>query len=253
MRILSFTICFFCAVCMFSQTDSSKRKPRISNTTSQNDVKKKEPTTSTSNLYSPTGYNNGHGYVDLGLSVKWATCNIGAKNPGDWGNYYAWGEVRTKSVYTWSTYFDCSDGMGKSFRQYNIKEGQKQIAPTSGHDVSRVQWGGSWRIPTQDEIEELISKCTWKFSKAGGHDGYKITGPSGKSIFLPVAGRYTENGLIQQGQFGTYWSSSLEYSKGNSFYCGDDVAAAMNFYWRFNNTGGGCKRYEGCPVRSVCD
>lgn len=201
--------------------------------------------------YGYTGKENGHEYVDLGLSVKWATCNVGAKTPSGWGDYYAWGEIQTKSDYSWATYFDAKDSSGKDFYTYFLG-GLKSISPTSGHDVAREKWGGLWRMPTKDELNELLSKCKWVHTKLNKVEGYKITGPSGKSIFLPFAGSYIEKTLDQQGSFGVYWSSSMEYFyiDGSKYYS-QDAAAALTFYWRHTNTGGACSRREGCPVRPV--
>ena len=99
-------------------------------------------------------------------------------------------------------------------------------------------------MPTNDELEELLSKCKWVFTKLNKVDGYKITGPNGNSIFLPCAGRYSGTKIIHQGSFGSYWSSSLDPYD-------DTSAASLNFYWRYDDTGGGNLRFEGCPIRSV--
>ena len=124
-----------------------------------------------------TRYDNGHGYVDLGLpsGLKWATCNVGASSPEDYGDYYAWGELSTKEEYTES---NCS----------TYKEHIGNISGNPQYDVARKKWGGSWRMPTRAEFKELIDNCTWEWTTKGGHNGYKVTGPSGNSIFLPAAG-----------------------------------------------------------------
>lgn len=205
--------------------------------------------------YGYTGKENGHEYVDLGLSVKWATCNVGAKTPSGWGKYFAWGEIETKSDYSWNTYFDSKDSSGKTFHTYFWGaggSGLQSISPNSGHDVAREKWGGMWRMPTKEELNELLSKCKWVFTKLNKIDGYKVTGPNGKSIFLPCSGSYSGTELNNQGSFGTYWSSSMSYhiNHGQKWYK-ENAAAALNFYWRYNNTGDGCSRQEGCPVRPV--
>lgn len=218
----------------------------------------KQKTTSVKNVsksvgYGYTGKENGHEYVDLGLSVKWATCNVGTKTPSGWGDYYAWGETQTKSDYSWATYFDSKDSSGNDFYTYTLgPTGLKSISPTSGHDVARKKWGGLWRMPTKEELDELLSKCKWVFTKLNKVDGYKITGPSRKSIFLPCAGFYSGNILNCQGSWGTYWSSSMEYMiyNGKKEYS-PDAAGALNFYWRHTNTGGASNRHKGCPVRPV--
>ena len=158
------------------------------------------------------GRYEGHDWVDLGLSVKWATCNVGAKSPEDYGGYFAWGETTTKNNYTWGTCFDCLDKNGDSWSIYK-KEGKTKIEPNSGHDTARQNWGGSWRMPTIDELEELNSKCTWTWTSKDGHYGYLLTGPNGNSIFLPAAGsRSGMSSYINVGEYGYYWSSTLSSS-----------------------------------------
>lgn len=140
----------------------------------------------------------GHDYVDLGLSVKWATCNVGALSPSDYGNYYAWGETTTKSTY----------------KEGNCKTYNKNIDDISGnpkYDAARANWGGSWRLPTKAEMEELKKECTWEWTCQGGHNGYKVTSKTnGNSIFLPAAGcRVKSKSLLYRaGEFGYYWSST---------------------------------------------
>ncbi len=174
---------------------------------------------------------NRHEYVDLGLSVKWATCNVGASSPEDYGNYYAWGEIKTKPEYTEEN----SVTWGKSIGD---------IVGNANYDAARANWGGSWRMPTYDEIQELINNCTIEWTTQGEHNGFKITGPNGNSIFLPAAGGYSES-LRDDGEFGHYWSSSPveDYTHnvyGLGFYNGD-------FNWDCDY------RYYGHSVRPVCD
>ena len=106
--------------------------------------------------------------VDLGLpsGLKWATCNVGATSPEDYGNYYAWGETTTKESYNESNY---------------TIYGQ-QISDFSGnatYDAARANWGGPWRMPTQTEMQELIDNCTWTWTSQSGVNGCKVTGPNG--------------------------------------------------------------------------
>lgn len=235
--LLLFVMSFMSA---YSQTAGGqiRRKPTPT-------IRRSHRTRSDTNMYASTGAHNGHEYVDLGLSVRWATCNVGADSPSGWGNYYAWGETQIKSDYSWTTYFDSKDLNGTEFYTYYIgARGSDSISSTSGNDVAKVIWGGAWRMPTEEELKELLSKCNWKYTNLNKVNGYKITGPSGKSIFLPCAGRYSGTKLDYQGSFGTYWSSTLIFN---------ESAAALNFYWRYNNTGGGCYRCDGCPVRPVTD
>ena len=139
---------------------------------------------------------NGHEYVDLGLSVKWATCNIGAYMPENPGKHYAWGETTTKSSYT----FDNS-------KTYGVSMGD--ISGNPNYDVARATWGGTWRLPTSEEFEELIQCCTWIWTTENGKKGYKVTSRrNGNSIFFPAAGDRYDSSLRYAGSVGVYWSSS---------------------------------------------
>ena len=159
-----------------------------------------------------TGTLNGYDWVDLGLSVKWATQNVGASNPSDYGDYFAWGETRPKSSYTWSNCFDCLDGKYDGrWGTYRLG-GQTRIAPSSGHDTARENWGSTWRMPTITEFEELCKKCTWTWTSQGVYEGYKVTGPNGNSIFLPAAGWCSGTNRNYVGERGFYWSSTLSSS-----------------------------------------
>lgn len=155
---------------------------------------------------------NGHEYVDLGLSVKWATCNVGASKPEDYGNYYAWGETSTKSSYTENN----SKTFGKSMGDIN---------GNSSYDAARANWGGKWRMPTKVEMRELIDNCTWEWTTQNGVKGYKVTGPNGNYIFLPAAGTRNGSSLNYAGSLGIYWSStpySNIYDSANRLYFRSD-------------------------------
>ena len=146
-----------------------------------------EQSSSTSNT------ENGHQYIDLGLSVKWATCNVGTTKPEGYGDYFAWGETRSKSYYN-----------GSSYTYYD----NPTTLPLSA-DAARVNWGGKWRMPTMHELEELRSKCTWTWTTQNGVNGYKVTSNSnGNYIFLPAAGYRDLGSLYGAGDYGYYWSSS---------------------------------------------
>ena len=174
----------------------------------------KQPTKPAAKPRPTTGTLNGYGWVDLGLSVKWATQNVGASSPSDYGDYFAWGEPRPKSSYTWSNCFDCLDGKWNGrWGTYKIG-GKTSISPTSGHDTARENWGGTWRMPTNAEFDELCDKCDWTWTSQGGYNGYKVTSPNGNSIFLPAAGwrEGTGTGTYFKGWYGYYWSSTLSSS-----------------------------------------
>lgn len=164
---------------------------------------------------SPT-FENGHEWVDLGLSVKWATCNVGASSPEDYGDYFAWGETEPKEVYDGSTYKYRSNGSYGSLTKYNtsssygtIVDNKTQLELTD--DAARANWGGSWRMPTHAELNKLRSNCTWTWTSQNGVNGYRVTSKSNSnSIFLPAAGYRGGSSLYNAGSNGYYWSSSLD-------------------------------------------
>ncbi|MBQ0061584.1 MAG: hypothetical protein KBT15_07430 [Bacteroidales bacterium] len=175
-------------------------------------ISKSKQTTTTSSPTPPKcGYINGYEWIDLGLSVKWATCNVGASSPSDYGGYYAWGETRTKSNYTLNNCFDSLDESGYNWGIYKVGSNTK-IEPNSGHDTARENWGSTWRMPTIEELEELDRKCIWKWISNVGHNGYEVTGPNGNSIFLPAAGYRYDTSSVDVCEGGFYWSSTLDPS-----------------------------------------
>lgn len=144
------------------------------------------------------GYENGHEWVDLGLpsGLKWATCNVGAGEPSDYGNYYAWGEVATKGSYTSGN----SLTLGKSL---NNIEGDPR------YDAARANWGGAWRLPTEKECKELLEYCTLEEATVNGHKGHIVHGRNGNSIFVPRAG-YCDGiaGPKSIGAGSSYWAGT---------------------------------------------
>ena len=179
------------------------------------------------------GSSNGYDWVDLGLSVKWATCNVGASKPEDYGNYYAWGETSTKSSYTNGN----SKTWGKSMGD---------IKGNSNYDAARANWGGKWRLPTMAEMSELRNKCTWTWTTQNGVDGYNVKGPNGNSIFLPAAGDRYESSLNNAGRYGFCWSSTP--------YENDDVSAYfLGFYSDDRYAGYNRRRELGLSVRPVIE
>ena len=154
-------------------------------------------------------------YVDLGLSVKWATCNIGACVPEDYGYYYVWGETELKKICSWDTYKYCKsfDNMTKYCNSiaYGYNEFTDTLTTlTPDDDVAYVKWGGDWRMPTQADFDELLNNCDWVWTTQNGVKGYKVTSrkDSSLSIFMPVAG-YRQGTMIPPNSGGKYWSSSL--------------------------------------------
>ena len=171
-----------------------------------------------------TGTINGHQYVDLGLSVKWADRNVGASSPSDYGSYFAWGETRTKSEYTEENSVTYEKNFG-------------DISGNSQYDAARANWGSSWRLPTKDECQELVDKCKWVWTPQGGHNGYKVTGPNGNSIFLPAAGYRNGSSLDDAGVCGYYWSSTpREYNTQSAYYL-TFGSGGHYVYWIYRNLG----------------
>jgi len=149
-------------------------------------------------------------FVDLGLSVQWATCNIGAMKPEEAGHFYAWGEIETKSTFTWDNYKFGNKNNG--YTKYNFFE---EYGPVDykyrldmQDDVARVILGSEWRMPTIEELEELIYQCEWEWTSMNGVDGYNVTGPNGNSIFLPAGGYRYDDGSPDEG-WTSYLSSTL--------------------------------------------
>ena len=175
------------------------------------------------NLYS--GMENGYAYVDLGLSVKWATCNVGANGPEEYGDYFAWGEVEPKDEYNWGTYKWCN-GSYNTLIKYNTDSPYGTVDNKTTLDLSddaaRANWGGSWRLPTTEEQDELRDNCKWEWTTQNGVEGYKVTskkkGYTENSIFLPAAGRRSNSSLGHAGNIGYYWSSSLSMSNSSRAY-----------------------------------
>lgn len=207
------------------------------------------------------GLENGYEYVDLGLSVKWATCNVGATKPEDYGDYFAWGETQPKSTYNWSTYKWCNISSNRvaitkycTDSDYGTYDGKSTLELAD--DAARTNWGGSWRMPTTEEQDELRDNCKWEWTTQNGVNGYKVTskkkGYTKNSIFLPAAGYRddsdyygSDSSLDDVGSDGYYWSSSL-----STIY--PDRAFYLDFYsnsvyWNYDYY-----RYNGRSVRPVC-
>ncbi|MBP5715782.1 MAG: hypothetical protein J6W69_01555, partial [Bacteroidales bacterium] len=177
---------------------------------------------------------NGHEYVDMGLpsGLLWATMNIGAENPEDYGDYFAWGETETNINSTWNIYSWC-DGtmyvMTKYCATENFGTVDDLVLLELDDDAAHVKWGGSWRMPTSEEYAELInsSYTTREWTTFNDVNGILITSKAnGNSIFLPAAGSYTSGNNSLLGTRGQYWSSSL-YTASSSY------ARFLEFYETF--------------------
>lgn len=188
-----------------------------------------------------------HEYVDLGLSVKWATCNVGANVPEEFGNYFAWGETQSKENYTWLNY------------KYSNKEGTKvtkyctdsifgevdlKIELLTEDDAATANWGEGWRMPTSEEWEELINNCTWTWTQHDTINGYLVEAANGNSIFLPAAGYYYGEKRNNVNMNGYYWSSTLDAGK---------PLNAWRIYFGVDFIGRKCyiSRYHGRSIRPV--
>jgi hypothetical protein len=143
-----------------------------------------------------------HEWVDLGLSVKWATCNVGANAPEEYGDYFAWGETSPKESYT-----------DDNCLTYGVS--MTDISGNPQYDAATANWGGTWRMPTQIERQELIESCSWEFIAINNVNGMRVTGPNGNSIFLPAAGYCDNVTWYDVGRGVNYWCST-SYNSSNT-------------------------------------
>ena len=170
-------------------------------------------------------------YVDLGLpsGLLWATCNIGANSPENYGNYFAWGEISTKNEFNEDNY-EYSDN--------------PDVLPLSA-DAAAAKWGKGWRMPTNDDFEELLAECEWEWTKMKGVKGYNVIGQNGNSIFFPIAGYYVDDNVEEVGREGAYMSSSICQSDSDYLW----VLCLYSDSCEINYEDGG--RFYGYPVRAV--
>ncbi|MBO5698409.1 MAG: hypothetical protein J6R79_00155 [Bacteroidaceae bacterium] len=183
--------------------------------------------------------------VDLGLSVNWRGWNVGASQPEEDGYYFAWGETSQKDNYTWDTYFE---------NPYN-KNGEWIGSATTtdisntDKDAATVLLGNKWRIPTKEEMQELMDKCSWKWTEYNGVFGYliesKVSGYEGNFIFLPAAGNFDKNEIKNKGSYGGYWSSTPLNSESKS------AAYNLYFYGSTIHSTQNSNRYSGRSIRPV--
>ena len=190
-----------------------------------------------------TGVHAGHAYVDLGLSVNWATCNVGGDTPGQYGYYFAWSETQSKKSYTWMNMKYCADSSGNTFLKYTPKDTLTVLLPQD--DAASVQWGGNWRMPTKVEFDELMENCDWSRTAYKGVNGFKFKSRiNGNSIFLPAVGFCIDSNPEYFGYYGYYWLSSPESEKSGSVWC---------FYFTLGTHGLACfPRFRGHSIRPVC-
>ena len=157
----------------------------------------------------PVEHYGSYAAVDLGLSVKWATCNLGAKSAEQYGQYYAWGETSWKRNYTEPAY------------RYYENEQYQYIGVNicgSDYDTATHLWGDPWRMPTRGEVNELQRSCRWTAETLSGTRGYRVTAPNGSSIFLPAAGYKTGTRRTDAEVQGYYWTGTLDRTMPSSAY-----------------------------------
>lgn len=218
-------------------------------------VNQVSPTTSVAYNQVISGKVGQYNYVDLGLSVMWATCNLGSSKPSDSGQFFSWGEVTSKPDYTWITYTLLIDGTNKDnarFKKYNIDNNSGIVDNLfkleTTDDAAYVMWRDKWRMPTKEEFDELVINCTWKWTKVDGVPGYVITskkrGFESNSIFLPAAGYYQKKTVQKNGERGCYWSSSLGNYSHSAVYLGFNSSTERTY----ND-----ERYIGRSIRPVCE
>lgn len=218
--------------CGDDEEDESVQKPNEEETVKPDDGKEEEkPSDKPSDTMEA---------VDLGLSVKWATCNVGASKPEEYGDRFAWGETTTKSDYSWETYKWCNgtdNTMTKYCTDNDYGTMDNLTTLTSSDDVATVKWGNKWRMPTVKEMIELNDDCIWTWTTQNEVNGWNVEGPNGNSIFLPSASKH--------GSEAYYWSATL--LEGTSYL-------AYEFYFFDGlHSWNPAKRYSGKVVRPVCD
>ncbi len=204
---------------------------------------------------------NGHAYVDLGLpsGLKWATCNVGADSPEEYGDYFAWGETSPKTTYDWNTYKWATATWDATYKLWDLTMLTKyntdsdygtvdnKIVLDPEDDAATVNMGGSWRMPTKAEMQELIDECTWTWTSdynGTGEAGQIVTSKTnGNHIFLPATGYHYYSDLEDAG--GYYWANSLG--------AGYSVGACGLYFSVGNVNGSNNDRYYGQSVRGVCE
>lgn len=149
--------------------------------------------------------------VDLGLpsGILWASCNIGASSPSEIGDYFAWGEKESKDAYGWETYRLCRGSYDSIFK-YTKTDGKSVLE--SQDDVAKSVLGGEWRIPTKEDMEELVEECEWKWTRENGHLGWKVIGPNNNFIFLPASGAASSYRIAGVNELGRYWTATRDDS-----------------------------------------
>lgn len=192
--------------------------------------------------FTPSGKENGHDYVDLGIGIGWATQNVGANSPEDDGNYYLWGEIITRSSYWWWYYSLYTGSTNDYLNENKFYTPKNDISGMSGYDVATSKMGGKWRMPTRAEMSSLVNNCMFEAAEYNEVKGIIVTGPSGKSVFIPKAGHIKKTEKRHLNVAVQLWTSTNK-SYGNA-YCLNITATA---YATITDI----QRYVGLPVRGV--
>ena len=180
-----------------------------------------------------------HEYVDLGLpsGTLWATCNVGASSPEEYGDYFAWGETEPKDTYNWSTYKWCNGSYNTITKyctgsNYGKVDNKTELKPVD--DAATANWGSGWQMPSLVQLQELYNYTTATWTTQNGVNGRKMTSiTNGNSIFLPAAGYRNDTNLNSAGSNGNYWSRSLYTNYSNNAYGLDFNSGSLN--WNYNN------------------
>lgn len=185
------------------------------------------------NISKPNGFENNHGYVDLGLSsgTLWATCNVGADSPSKFGDYFAWGGIRNKI----------------SSNLYNVFV--ESIAHNTQYDAATFNWGANWLLPSRSDFKELIDNCKIETVKFNGRTGKLFIGPNSKKIFFPFAGILDSDGYNGNLNAGFYWSSTVppKDSGASGYVCGEAFLISR----KDCNAGMYYSRDSYCPIRPI--
>ena len=199
--------------------------------------------------------NTNHEYVDLGLpsGTLWATCNVGANSPEEFGDYFAWGETQPQAsnAYSWSSYKYCNGDYDKLTKYCNNSyygdNGFTDNLTTleASDDAATANWGSGWRMPTKEEWQELYYNTTVTWTTQNGVNGRLFTASNGNSLFLPAAGNRWDGILGDVGSYGRYWSSSLStYEPYGAWY----LHFSSGYYGMDHDR----DRNGGVTVRPVC-
>lgn len=195
-----------------------------------------------SNISKPSGFEMKQGYVDLGLSsgTLWANCNIGASLPTDYGDYFAWAEIKPKKSYsrdnctTYDIYY--ADDIRGNVKSDTVRA-IIRIIGNPKHDAALANWKGDWSLPSAADFAELNKECSWVYKVINGHKGYVITGPNSNNIFLPAGGYIEDTHKSQVGTAGFYWTGDYwdQYERSSSFNITD--TSHNGVIWSYRDKG----------------